>query len=146
MTTDEALLMDQLRAELAVATAQVDELRGWVERWKLAAREVGFAPEGSHPDEQKPRAETWHAERLNWIAEVNQLRAQVDALTAEARAWKDAATAPEAELAKWKEYETEARETANDWESNCALARKERNEARAELAKAWCAGRDAAAD
>jgi hypothetical protein len=69
-------------AELAVAKAQVEELRGWVERWKVAAREVGFAPEGSHPDEQKPRAETWHGERLNWIAEVNQLRAQVDGLNA----------------------------------------------------------------
>jgi cytochrome c556 len=35
---------------------------------------IGQAPEGSHPDEQVPRAETWHAERVNWKAEVERLR------------------------------------------------------------------------
>ncbi len=41
-------------------------------------REIGKAPAGSHPDEQKARAATWHAERLNWITEVKQLRTWIN--------------------------------------------------------------------
>jgi hypothetical protein len=37
--------------------------------------EIGSPPSGSHPDEAKPRGETWHAERANWQAEVERLRA-----------------------------------------------------------------------
>jgi hypothetical protein len=33
--------------------------------------EIGTAPEGSHPDEQKPRDRTWHQERLNWQGECD---------------------------------------------------------------------------
>lgn len=35
---------------------------------------IGEPPEGSHPDEWKPRAETWHQERQNWSDEVLALR------------------------------------------------------------------------
>ena len=42
-------------------------------------REIGSAPEGTHPDESRPRAETWHKERANWIAEVTRLRALLSA-------------------------------------------------------------------
>jgi hypothetical protein len=38
-------------------------------------RLIGQPPEGSHPDEWKPRGATWHQERLNWQAEVERLRA-----------------------------------------------------------------------
>jgi hypothetical protein len=37
--------------------------------------EIGLPPPGSHPDEAKPRGETWHAERVNWQGEVERLRA-----------------------------------------------------------------------
>jgi hypothetical protein len=36
--------------------------------------EIGQAPPGSHPDEHKPRALNWHAERLHWRIEVESLR------------------------------------------------------------------------
>ena len=55
-----------------------EEMRGALaEQMKLRAdieTLIGQPPEGSHPDEWKPRAETWHQERLNWEAEVGQLR------------------------------------------------------------------------
>jgi hypothetical protein len=38
---------------------------------------IGDAPDGSHPDEWLPRDKTWHAERLNWIREVEALRAMI---------------------------------------------------------------------
>lgn len=45
----------------------------------LALRaEIGKPPEGSHPDEQVPRAATWHKERLNWIVEVEKLRSALN--------------------------------------------------------------------
>ncbi len=37
---------------------------------------VGEPPTGSHPDEQRPRAATWHQERLNWISEVETIRTE----------------------------------------------------------------------
>lgn len=41
---------------------------------------IGQPPEGSHPDEWKPRAETWHQERLNWEQEVKRLRDEINRL------------------------------------------------------------------
>jgi hypothetical protein len=41
---------------------------------------IGEPPEGSRPDEWFPRDATWHKERLNWAAEVRQLRAYNDHL------------------------------------------------------------------
>jgi hypothetical protein len=41
------------------------------------AASVGTPPLGSHPDEAKPRAATWHAERSNWLAEVAVLRSEL---------------------------------------------------------------------
>lgn len=45
--------------------------------------EIGEPPAGSHPDEAKPRAATWHAERANWAAEVDRLRAALSERDAE---------------------------------------------------------------
>jgi hypothetical protein len=45
--------------------------------------EIGTPPPGSHPDEARPRAATWHAERINWIAEAERLRQEVARVTAE---------------------------------------------------------------
>ena len=42
--------------------------------------ERGTLPDGAHPDEAKPRDKTWLAERANWSAEVERLRARVAAL------------------------------------------------------------------
>lgn len=42
---------------------------------------IGQPPEGSHPDEWGPRADSWHAERLNWINEVERLRAEIERVT-----------------------------------------------------------------
>ena len=41
---------------------------------------IGEPPAGMHPDEWKPRAKTWHEERLNWIGEVNALRNHIKEL------------------------------------------------------------------
>lgn len=43
----------------------------------VAAALIGYPPEGSHPDEWMPRAETWHRERQNWQAEVERLRQEI---------------------------------------------------------------------
>jgi hypothetical protein len=36
---------------------------------------IGQPEIGAHPDEWLPRGATWHAERKNWEAEVERLRA-----------------------------------------------------------------------
>jgi hypothetical protein len=43
---------------------------------KLRAQ-IGTPPEGTHADEQIPRAGTWHQERLNWISEIETARAYI---------------------------------------------------------------------
>lgn len=40
-------------------------------------KQIGEVPEGSHPDERKPRAETWLKERTNWQCEVEALREKI---------------------------------------------------------------------
>jgi hypothetical protein len=40
-------------------------------------KQVGQIEEGQHPDEIKPRAETWLQERANWQSEVDTLRAKI---------------------------------------------------------------------
>lgn len=40
-------------------------------------KQIGELPDGAHPDERKPRAETWLKERENWQSEVNNLRDKV---------------------------------------------------------------------
>jgi hypothetical protein len=56
----------------------IGELVRWCQHFNGKAqrleREIGKPPEGSHPDEAKPRAATWHAERLNWIEEMERTR------------------------------------------------------------------------
>ena len=42
---------------------------------------IGTPPEGSHPDEAKPRAATWHQERLAWQGEVETNRQTIRQLT-----------------------------------------------------------------
>ncbi len=56
-----------LSGELMRCQAELAELRA----------QIGKAPEGSHPDEQKPRAATWHEERMHWMAEVERLKAKM---------------------------------------------------------------------
>lgn len=56
------VLQDSLIAAKAEATRLMEE--------------IGEPPVGSHPDESKPRAQSWHKERQNWQAEVVELRDQ----------------------------------------------------------------------
>jgi hypothetical protein len=71
----------KLRAENADLTDACRELSERATRSALEAADlkaaIGQPPIGSHPDEANPRAATWHAERLNWIAEVDGLRVQI---------------------------------------------------------------------
>lgn len=70
------------------AIAELASLRQERDMWKSQAElgyaaideyeaEIGDPPEGSHPDEQKPRAETWHRERQNWIAQTAAMSATI---------------------------------------------------------------------
>ncbi len=61
---------DDFPAVVAYYRAKVKELEG----------EIGKAPIGSHPDEQKPRGATSHDERQNWISEVERLRTALAAV------------------------------------------------------------------
>lgn len=54
-------------------------------------RLIGQPPEGSHPDEWGPRADSWHAERLNWQNEVQRLREANIALSIKLDAIENAA-------------------------------------------------------
>lgn len=63
-----------LRHKLAVAESQAELGCATIAEYEA---EIGKPPDGSHPDEQKPRAVTWHQERLNWVAELAALRAEV---------------------------------------------------------------------
>lgn len=56
------------------AESLVQRLQGEIDR--LTA-EIGKPPAGTHPDEAKPRSESWHAERLAWQGEVETLRRHV---------------------------------------------------------------------
>jgi hypothetical protein len=58
-------------------TAQLEAKDAIIE--KLQAT-IGTPPEGSHPDEANPRAETWHGERQNWAAEVKRLQDHIAGL------------------------------------------------------------------
>lgn len=44
--------------------------------------QIGKPPAGSHPDEARPRAATWHEERLNHLEEARRLREHCAALEA----------------------------------------------------------------
>jgi hypothetical protein len=73
-------IIDQLRIE-------VEDKQGWrrdalrlADRTQELERLIGQPPEGSHPDEWLPRAETWHQERANWADEVERLRAHIQRL------------------------------------------------------------------
>ena len=57
----------ELQKNLAFAVSNCDAL----------VKQVGSLPEGAHPDELKPRGETWLAERANWTAEVEALKAGI---------------------------------------------------------------------
>lgn len=48
-----------------------------------AIKEIGEPPEGSHPAEAGPRAETWHRERANWVEQTRRQSAEIDRLRAE---------------------------------------------------------------
>ena len=64
------MMIRELQEEKAALRSRVAELEA----------ERGTLPDGAHPDEAKPRAETWLAERANWTAEVERIRAWVAVL------------------------------------------------------------------
>lgn len=63
-----AATLSTLRAQLTEKDRELEELRAL----------IGVPPVGSHPDEWKPRAATWHQERRNWIQEVEHLQQELD--------------------------------------------------------------------
>lgn len=69
---------------------------------------IGNPPEGSHTDEWKPRAETWHQERLNWQVQLDHLRAELAYVKLQRDAlleitWLDLPDEPTESIAKWRE-------------------------------------------
>lgn len=70
--------IERLEEQLAAVTRERDVL----------ARERGELPDGVHPDEAKPRAATWLAERANWIVEVESLRETLAACQRERDDWR----------------------------------------------------------
>ena len=70
MAPSQMQAVEHMAAEYATIRARVAELEA----------ERGTLPDGAHPDEAKPRAETWLAERANWTAEVERIRAWVAVL------------------------------------------------------------------
>lgn len=66
--------VDEVLGLLRVARMREDTAEKSYERLKQL---IGTPPEGAHPDEWKPRAGTWHQERLNWQHEVETLRAHI---------------------------------------------------------------------
>lgn len=77
MMTREDRLNEEIRALYESSNQLSDECDSYRKKATELERLIGSPPEGSHPDESKPRAETWHQERLNWIAETEQLRAEI---------------------------------------------------------------------
>jgi hypothetical protein len=64
---------------------------------------IGEPPEGSHPDEIMPRAETFHAERLNALQEIYVLR---DTLAHQKVAYEEAVSRREfddEEVGRWQD-------------------------------------------
>lgn len=59
--------VSSLQEQLLAAQQVADEL----------AAQIGTPPAGSHPDEALPRSATWHQERVNWLAETDQMRAYI---------------------------------------------------------------------
>jgi len=55
------------RRRMVALETELDKLRA----------QIGTPPEGTHADEQIPRAGTWHQERLNWISEIETARAYI---------------------------------------------------------------------
>lgn len=56
----------------------------------LLLLQIGQPPEGSQPDEARPRGRTWHEERATWQTEVAALQARIAVL-------EEAATKPSSE-------------------------------------------------
>lgn len=54
-----------------------EEMKAKFDRLDELEKQVGELPEGVHPDERKPRGETWLQERANWQSEVEALREKV---------------------------------------------------------------------
>jgi chromosome segregation ATPase len=75
----------QAQAALAETTERNLELMALAER---LTRQIGSIGPGDHPDEQKPRAETWLQERKNWADEVVRMRAALAAKDREIEAFK----------------------------------------------------------
>ena len=73
---EERAAAERARAERAEADAAGNENAYRIcsaERDRLK-EDVGVLPPGAHPDEARPRAESWLYERANWESEVNALR------------------------------------------------------------------------
>lgn len=71
-TIDLERQISALTAERDNAITEIQKMVAESELWDGGLRaEIGTAPDGSHPDEQKPRDRTWHQERLNWQAECD---------------------------------------------------------------------------
>lgn len=62
---DDGTIVVVVDAELACLREENTELR----------QLIGQPEIGAHPDEWKPKAASWHAERKNWEVEVERLRA-----------------------------------------------------------------------
>lgn len=54
-----------------------EEMKAKFDRLDELEEDIGELPEGAHPDERKPRAETWLQERANWQIEVEMLRNKI---------------------------------------------------------------------
>lgn len=54
-----------------------EKMKAKFDRLDELEKDVGELPSGAHPDERKPRAETWLQERANWQIEVESLRKKI---------------------------------------------------------------------
>jgi hypothetical protein len=71
--------INKLFLELSqIATATTARELLLKEQIRTLEDQIGYLPDGVHPDERKPRAETWLRERENWQAEVEALRKELD--------------------------------------------------------------------
>lgn len=69
--------MKRLRFRIRALEIENESLKATINNFKC---QIGKPPEGSHPDEQAPRAKTWHEERLNWKEETETLRRYIKSL------------------------------------------------------------------
>lgn len=76
-TTVELAITNAIMAEREKKLSIVTKLK---EQVRDLNDQIGYLPDGVHPDERNPRAATWLAERANWQSELAQLRERVKEL------------------------------------------------------------------